>query len=334
VSRNRLVDNFPQLTEFKLVLPSSRLTVLKTGTYTELMSIGSRLAAALLVAAAISARPARLVAQSAQRSLYVSVLDQSGAPVAALGPTDFIVREDRVTREVLRVDRADEPMQVALLVDNSQAAEPYIQNYREALPALIAALTDADGPKNQITLITLAERPTIITAYTSDPVLLQKGLQRIFSLSGSGTYLLDAIIEVSQEIIKRHSPRPVIIAITTEGPELSDRPFGAVLDRLHDSGAAFHVVIVGLPHNLSHDRAVVLDEGARESGGRYDTLLAGSAMTGTLKQIARDLTSQYRVTYARPQTLIPPERVSVAVTRPGLTARGTLAPEDRERGRQ
>ena len=298
------------------------------------MANSGRLAAAFLLAAVLSARPALVIAQAVQRSLYVSVLDQSGAPVADLGPSDFIVRENRTAREVLRVEHADEPMQIALLVDNSQAAEPYIRDYREALPTFIAALTDATGPKNEIALVTLAERPTIITAYTSDPSQLQKGVQRIFSMSGSGTYLLDGIIEVSQGIIKRHSLRPVMIAIATEGPELSDRPFAAVLDPLHDSGAAFHVVILGLPQNRSHDRAVVLDEGTRESGGRYDNLLAGTALTGRLKQIARDLTSQYRVTYARPQALIPPERVTVGTARPGLTARGTPAPEERERGRR
>jgi len=292
------------------------------------------LTAVLVIAAMASAKPAVLVAQAVQRSLYVSVVDQSGAPVADLGPSDFIVREDRVPREVLRVEHADEPMQVALLVDNSQAAEPYIRDYREALPAFIAALTDPAGPRNEITLVTLAERPTIITPYTSDATQLQKGVQRIFSLSGSGTYLLDAIIEVSQGIIKRHSPRPVILAIVSEGPELSDRPFAAVLDPLHDSGAAFHVVVLGRPENRSHDRAVVLDGGTRASGGRYENLLMGTALTGTLKQIARDLTSQYRVTYARPQTLIPPDRVTVGAARPGLTARGTPAPEERERGRR
>jgi VWFA-related protein len=311
------------------------LTLLKTGTYTDPMAKRGRLTAAFLLAAVASAG-ALVVAQALQRSLYVSAVDQSGAPVADLGPSDFIVREDRVTREVLRVEHADEPMQIALLVDNSQAAEPYIREYREALPALIAALTDASGPKNEIALITLAERPTIITSYTSDPAQLQKGVQRVFSMSGSGTYLLDAIIEVSQGIIKRHSLRPVMIAIATEGPELSDRPYAAVLDPLHESGAAFHVVILGRPDNRSHDRAIVLDRGTRESGGRYDNLLAGSALTGRMKQIARDLTGQYRVTYARPQTLIPPERVTVATARPGLTVRGTPALEEREleRGRR
>jgi VWFA-related protein len=298
------------------------------------MANRGRLAAALLLACVASGRPAPLLAQAVQRSLYVSVDDQSGAPVMDLGPSDFIVREDRVAREVLRVERADDPMQIALLVDNSQAAEPYIRDYREALPAFIAALTDAQGPKNEIALVTLAERPTIITGYTSDPAQLQKGVQRIFSMSGSGTYLLDAIIEVSQGILKRHSSRPVMVAIATEGPELSDRPFAAVLDPLRDSGAAFHAVILGLPQNRSHDRAVVLDGGTRDSGGRYENLLTGSALTGKLKQMARDLTNQYRVTYARPQTLIPPERVTVATARQGLTARGTLAPAEGERGRR
>jgi VWFA-related protein len=298
------------------------------------MANSGRVAAAFLLAAVLSARPAPVIAQAVQRSIYVSVLDQSGAPVADLGPSDFIVREDRTAREVLRVEHADEPMQIALLVDNSQAAEPYIREYREALPAFVAALTDAAGPRNEIALVTLAERPTIVTAYTSDPAQLQKGVQRIFSMSGSGTYLLDAIIEVSKGIIKRRSPRPVILAITTEGPELSDRLFAAVLDPLHDSGAAFHVIILGRPENRSHDRAVVLDGGTRASGGRYENLLAGTALTGRLKQIARDLTSQYRVSYARPQTLIPPERVTVGTAKPGLTVRGTPAPEEQERGRR
>ena len=36
------------------------------------------------------------------------------------------------------------------------------------------------------------------------------------------------------------------------------------------------------------------------------------ALTAKLKQLADELTHQYRVTYARPQSLIPPERVTVA----------------------
>jgi len=287
-----------------------------------------RVVVATIVAAfAASTQP---VAQSVQRSLYVSVVDKDGKPVPDLGPADFLVQEDRVTREVLNVGPATDPMQIALLVDNSQASDPFIRDYREALPAFIAAMTDPEGPKNEISLIMLADRPTIFTPYTADRDALQKGINRIFSMPGSATYLLDGLIETSRGITKRNAPRPVIIAITSEGPELSDRHYEQVLTPLKDSGAACHIIVLGRPVNQEHDRAVVLDRATKETGGRWDTLLLSTALTDLMKEVARDLKSQYKVTYARPTTLIPPENVTVAAVRPGMTARGTVVRSERE----
>ena len=73
--------------------------------------------------------------------MYVSVVDQAGNPVPDLGPSDFVIREDKVAREVLKVEPATDPMHVALLVDNSQAAESYVQEYRQAFTAFTAAMT-------------------------------------------------------------------------------------------------------------------------------------------------------------------------------------------------
>ena len=84
--------------------------------------------------------------------------------------------------------RPANPMQIALLVDNSEAAEPYIRDYREAIPAFVAAMTDPSGPRHQISLIALAERPTIFTEYTNDrrapakrrrPALLDDGKRHL-----------------------------------------------------------------------------------------------------------------------------------------------------------
>src|SRR5689334_12012858 len=66
-----------------------------------------------------------------ERVAYVSAVDQSGAPVPSLSPDDVVIREDKVAREVLSVLPATEPMEITLLVDNSQAAEPYIRDLRE-----------------------------------------------------------------------------------------------------------------------------------------------------------------------------------------------------------
>ena len=282
-----------------------------------------------LVASALAA-PAPLTAQAIQRALYVSVLDQAGAPVPDLGPADFVVREDNAAREVLKVEPANEPMHVALIVDNSQAARDEIPHIRTALPAFIAALTGSavGDVKNEVAIIAIGERPTIFAASTTSRANLQKGVDRLWSLQGTGAYLLDGIVEVCQGLKKREARRPVIVAISAEGPELSNLQHDQVLDPLRASGAAFHVITIGRPWSILSDearnRSIVLDEGPRRTGGRREDLLTGMALTGTLKQLADELTHQYRVTYARPQTLIPPERVTVAAAKPGLTARGTL----------
>jgi hypothetical protein len=47
-----------------------------------------------------------------------------------------------------------------------------------------------------------------------------------------------------------------------------------------------------------------------------------------MTQLADQLTHQYLVTYARPNSLIPPEHVTVAAAKAGLAARGTLVKEE------
>jgi len=292
------------------------------------------LTAAWCLALAALTIPAVLSTQALQRSIYASALDQSGAPVPNLGTSDFIVREDKVAREILSVAPATDPMQIALLVDNSQAGEQYTRDYREALPAFIRTIAaDESGARHQIAVLTVAERPTINTDYTFDMQQAIKGAERIFAVPGSGSYLLDGIIETSQGIIKKNLTRPVIVAITTEGPELSDRQYQSVLEPLRDSGASLHVIIVGNPRNNNYDRSVVIDMGTRDTGGRNDVLMTGNALTGRLKQLANELTHQYRVTYARPDSLIPPEQVTISAAKPGLTVRGIqmkTPPRDRQ----
>lgn len=303
---------------------------MKGETYTERMTRARLTVAVLLLGSAlvVSSRPAS--AQAQERAIYASALDRAGAPVPGLGPADFIIREDKVAREILRVAPAAEPMEIALLVDNSQFSEQYIRDYREALVAFINTIA-ADNVKHQIAIITVAERPTINTDYTLDLSLAVKGAERIFAMPGSGAYLLDGIIETSQGIIKRRAARPVIVAISTEGPELSDRQYPTVLEPLRASGAAFHVIVVGRPLNNSTDRAIVLDVGTKDTGGHNDNLLTGTALTARLRQVATELTNQYRVTYARPESLIPPEQITIAAARAGLTVRGTPAGQAQDR---
>jgi hypothetical protein len=283
-----------------------------------------------IAAALVFALPAGLSSQARERSMYVTAVDQAGAPVPDLGPSDFIVREDNVAREVLRVVPATDPLQIAVLADNSRAATSLVPEIRRSLPRFVDALATPtpSGRRNEIAIVTLGSRPTILADYSIEPKVLRGAIDRIWpdSVNG-GYYLLNGIIEVSQGIKKRESPRPVIVAIVSEGQELSDRLPEQVFTPLRDSGAALYVISVGSPTGgVSDDvryRDRVIDEGPRLSGGMHTQLLAASALSGKLAQLANVLTHSYLVTYGHPDSLIPPERITVAAKRSDLKAYGT-----------
>src|SRR5256712_12633406 len=238
-----------------------------------------RIALAALLLLLVSMVAPRLAAQAIQRSMFVSVINEAGAPVADLAPSDFIVREDNAAREVLRVAPADEPMQIAVLVDTSQTARDDISYMRTALPPFVTALTNPNeaGRKNEVAIIAFGERPTIFTDYTTTAAELQKGINRIWSQQNAGAYLLDAILEVSQGFKKRDATRPVLVAIAGEGQELSYRHYDQVLGPLRDSGAAFYALMVGTPFNDLTDarrtRSTLLDQRPTSTGGHRDQLL-------------------------------------------------------------
>jgi VWFA-related protein len=276
---------------------------------------------AALALAASSLAPLPVAAQAKPTDIYVSVVNGKGDPVTGLTAGDFTVREDNVAREVLKAGPATEPLTVALLVDDSQALNQDVSMFRDGLRNFIRALSG----KGEIALITFGERPVISVDYTTDTKKLEDATNRIFPRPGSGAYLMDAIVEVSRGLQKREAKRPVIVVLMLEDVEFSTRYYQQVLDELDKSRATLHVVALGQPEPNTQDeirnRNMVVAEGTARTGGRREQVLAATGIPGKMKQLADELINQYVVTYARPETLIPPEKVSVSVSRPGVTVR-------------
>lgn len=265
-------------------------------------------------------------AQTTERTIFASILDAEGKPVANLTPDDLVVREDGVRREVLRVVPATEPMQVAILVDNTAAASSQISNIRDGLTAFVKKLAG----KHEMSLVTFADRPTLLVEATTDAPALERGIGRVFSQSGAGSYLVDAIDEVAKGFKKRGATRPVIVVVTLEGREFSNSPYQSVLERLAESGAAMHAIVLtggrGPLTQEERDRAIVLDKGTREHGGERHDVLSGMAIPQALTRLADELLAQQKVVFARPGSLIPPKATTIEGARPGLRVRGALAP--------
>ncbi len=186
--------------------------------------------ALVLALAAVLVPDTRASAQAGgrERTLFVSALDGKGEPIEGLTPADVIVREDGVRREVLRISRATEPIDIALLVDNSAAAEDAISHMREALSRFVSKMAG----NNQIAIVALADRPTILVDYTSDQKALANGIGRLFAMSTSGMTLLDAIVETSRGLARRETPRAAVVPVINDGTEFTNRYYRDVVEAL------------------------------------------------------------------------------------------------------
>jgi hypothetical protein len=266
--------------------------------------------------------------QTKEREMFVSVLTQADVPVLTLGAADFVVREDGRTREVLRARQASDPIDIALLIDTSQALDRHLSDTRKAVEGFI----DKMSGRAHISLIGLGDRPTILTPYSDDKEQLKKGLGSVFPITGAGAYVLDSIQETMTGMAKRTSERSAIVVVFLGGVEFSNASSAAILDSLQASSAALHVITVGntVPRDAmsmeGRNRETVFDRGTAQSGGRRENVLSSMNLPDALAKLAGELLGQYRITYARPDTLIPPKKVEVSVRQTGLTVRATPVP--------
>ena len=279
----------------------------------------------LILAMLLPAGPA--LAQALEQTVYASVVDKNDAPVTGMGAGEFVVREDDTAREVLRVSAATEPLHIAVLVDTSQAMEEHLLDVRTALRSFFKQM----GGKHEIALIGLGERPTVLSDYTRDPARLEKAVGSVFSRPGSGTYVLDGIVEASQGLQRRKAARPHIVVYAARGPEFSERAHQSVLEVLRESGTTLHTLMLNRRNlaTLSREEqelAQAVANGTQMTGGRRDDLLTPMALADRMQLLGNELQNQYQIVYARPSRLVPPKTLEVSVKRPSVTVRARRTP--------
>lgn len=292
----------------------------------------STLVLAAILGSSVLVPDAGAQSNSRQRVIYVTAVTEDGLPVDSLDPSDVIVREDGVAREIVSVRRANEPVDITLLVDNSVASRRALQDMRLGLEQFVTTFA---GP-HPITLMTVADRPTVQVNSTTSKAQLVSGVKRLFIQPDAGATMVEGIIDASKAIGRRKPARAAIIVITSFGTEFSDRGYQFALDALADSGATLHVLELQDTEQASsqntnvRDRNVVIDRGTTETGGSRDLLVTNMSLTDSLQKVGRVATTQFEVVYGRPDTLIPARKVEVFSGRPTLRVRGNTLRANRD----
>lgn len=283
--------------------------------------------AALFMVACLPAM-AGAAAEPQVRRVYVTALDGNGAPVTDLTAADFAVKEGGKAREVVKAGPATGRLQIAILVDDNGTGI-----FRHAIGLFVEPLLG----RAEFAISTVTGQTLKLVDYTANAQSLSEAIAKLTArpATNDGGQLLDGISETALELDKRKAGRPVIIALTVGGEEHSTLPAHHVLDNLRQSGAALHVITVvnnamrsqpapstaagllGENMNLGE----VLGDGPKQSGGRRVEILGVQGIAVGLQQLAQSLKNQYLIEYILPDGVKPSDKLSVSVTRKGVSLR-------------
>ena len=268
---------------------------------------------ALLASFTIPGATARVETNSVDavsKSILVTVLDEAGQPLRDLAARDFIVIEDGERREVIDAQPNYEPLFVALLVDTAKPV-PGVQFPTQDLRRGLAAFSRgalAGGLGSQMAIVDVAMGGTVVVPFTSELKPLTAWISRVVASQQGGSVLLEALMDVSRQLMSKPSPRRAIVSVTFDAPEGSTVPPQTVADAVIRSGAAYWPVSIrgvgrsAPPVPLRETLFSVLPD---PTGGLQVTAVSTRALESILGRVAAALTSQYEVTYARPEGVSP-----------------------------
>lgn len=232
--------------------------------------------------------------------LDVTVVDQNNNPVYTLDKEDFTVYEDKVKQEIEDVSRAEVPISLGIVIDTSGSMRSKLQTVTDAAAALIKQMrVDDEGFVAQFKV-----EPELVQDYTPDQRELIEALAELYT--SGGTSLLDAIIATADYSHEKGKHRRKALIVITDGLEKnSSVKEKEVMEAMKEDEVQVYLVGFldenepsGLFSKSPAKRAKeLLTRLAEDSGGRAFFPKEVSEMPAIAAQIAKDLRTQYVVSY-------------------------------------
>ena len=274
-----------------------------------------------LVAAAASG-----VAHAQEVERFIKATDRAGEPVTDLGVDDFRVEHDGRRVDDLRVELVDQPLRVALVVDDADGAGLFFRYLRDYLPDFVMALPE----DAEVGLILLSGRPRPVVGYTDgrDEVIETLGEFFVEEDRAAGFFAgLEETVDRWDEDLRW----PILAVVATDGPAQNpptDGRYQAVMERLFERGAIVNSLMLMLPTRASGGgyQTAVANNAAQVTGGWHDTVPGPSQIIGDkLQEMAAEIRRQYdetryqyAVSWEVPGGVDPEASASAAVGRSGV----------------
>ena len=275
--------------------------------------------------------------QPRTRTVYVSVTDKQGQPITDLQATEVEVKVAGKPRDVVSVEPAKIPLRIALLVAD-QGTGAFQMGLAHFMQKLLGHA--------EFALTSVIVQPEKVVDFSHEGRDLSAGLSRLGPRGRqTGAQLMEAIQDATKDI-QHEDRRPVIVVMRLGGEAETSLDGDEVREQLRKSDAAVYVVSAAgaqgkAPSQATGTDAVsvqqgqfrdaelaegafnlaqVLGDGSKESGGRYEQVVA-TTHARALEQLADELLHQYEITYAVPDGARPGDKLSVSSKRKGVTVR-------------
>jgi VWFA-related protein len=226
--------------------------------------------------------------------LNATVLDRHNAPVSGLSKDDFQVYEDGVLQQIKDFSHDDIPVTAGILVDNSGSMAPK----RGDVIAAALAFARASNPQDQMFVVNFNDRvsfglpPDI--PFTDRPDQLQQALSGITAIGQTSLY--DGIAAALDHLKQGNRDRKVLILISDGGDNASKHSLAQVIDMARHSAAIIYAI--GIFDEQDGDQnPSVLRRFAKETGGEAFFPESSRDTASICEEIARDIRSQYTLTY-------------------------------------
>ncbi len=224
-----------------------------------------------------------------------SIVDARGRAVADLQLKDFELMVDGEVKPIGDISRAETPVQMALLYDNSSSLRAGREFEKQAAVRFLKSVV---RPVDRAAIYSVATEPTLSIPLTNDVRALVRTVEG-FNKPEGATALLDAIAEAAR-YLKPQTGRKVIIIVSDGTDTLSDLDFDTTMARVIASDCQIFAVQTGHSENINLlDLAGTrrLEEFTSQTGGAVYIPHSTADLNDAFSQIAADLAQQYVLSY-------------------------------------
>lgn len=171
-------------------------------------------------------------------SVPVIVSDRAGRYISGLKLENFKLYQDRIEQRITIFDAAEEPLNIALLLDTSRSTSQVLDDIKKDAGAFLKQLR----PQDRAMVVSFDFDVHMLCALTSDRKALDRAIREASIGEFVGTALRDAVAGVIEHQFKRVDGRKAVILLTDgkdHGSRISERD---LFDEATESGSMIYSV--------------------------------------------------------------------------------------------